>query len=108
MTRNCGNMTQTKYTPNPDIKFGRVVGKIIEIVPDGSDAGNIPDFYGAEGSIVFRPVNHKTLVTSDALFVTTPQSIKILPSGNIGKINAANKNEIIGVDSSAIQHSDTS
>ena len=97
MTRNCGNMTQTKYTPNPDIKFGRVVGKIIEIVPDGSDDGNIPDFYGAEGSVVFRPVNHKTLVTSDALFVTTPQSIKILPSGNIGKINVANKNEIIGV-----------
>ena len=36
-----------KYTANPDIKFGRVVGKIIEIVPDGNDAGNIPDFYGA-------------------------------------------------------------
>ena len=40
-------MAQKKYTANPDIKFGRVVGKIIEIVPDGNDAVNIPDFYVA-------------------------------------------------------------
>ena len=40
-------MAQKKYNANPDIKFGRVVGKIIEIVPDGNDDGNIPDFYGA-------------------------------------------------------------
>ena len=92
-----GDMAQKKYTANPDIKFGRVVGKIIEIVPDGNDAGNIPDFYGADGTIVFKPINPKTLVTSDTLFVTAPQSIKILPSGNIGKVNVANKNEILGI-----------